>query len=68
MQLDGAQGSISAPTKGKKHPTDSSAILADPAITELKRLSDLICCGICSRGGQEEQVIKSQLVIKLEVF
>lgn len=43
----------------KKKPTDSSTVVAEPAIKELKRLSDFICCGICSRGGQEEQVIKS---------
>lgn len=60
LQLAGAQGSIK-----KKTPTDSSAIVADPTIKELKRLSDFICCGICSRGGQREQVIKSQLIIKL---
>lgn len=67
MQLAGAQGSIFAPTK-EKNPTDSSAVVADPAIKELKCLSDFICCGICSRGGQEGQIIKSQLIIKLEVF
>lgn len=56
MQLAGAQGSI---LPKKEIPTDSSAVVADPTIKELKRLSDFICCGICSRGGWEEQVIKS---------
>lgn len=64
LQLAGARGSIFVPTK-KKTPTDSSAVVADPTIKELKHLSDFICCGTCSRGGQGEQVIKSQLIIKL---
>ena len=44
--------------KQKKTSTDFSAVVADPAIKELKCLSDFICHGICSRGGWGKQVIK----------
>lgn len=44
--------------KQKKTSTDFSAVVADPAIKELKCLSDFICRDICSRGGWGEQLIK----------
>lgn len=44
--------------KQKKTSTDFSAVVADPAIKELKCLSDFICHDICSRGGWGEQLIK----------